>query len=141
MEKTHYSDAQFRRDIPKLACRIKRLGTPKNIYGFPRGGLVVAVNLSHLLNCPVILRKKQISWRTLLVDDICDDGKTIARLAKRTGVAIVTLFANEKRKKIRAWNCRLIYARPKNGKLIVFPWETNESAKIDYKKKAKKKKK
>lgn len=132
MAKTYYSYAQFKRDVRELARRVERSGKPKNIYGFPRGGLMVAVALSHLLGRPLILKRKQIGRRTLLVDDICDRGNTLARLAKKTRVAIVTLFANEKRKKMRAWNCRLIYVRPKKGKLIVFPWETKKSAKMDY---------
>ena len=49
----------------------------KNIYGVPRGGLVVAVALSHLLDLSVITDAKLISSSTLVVDDISDSGNTL----------------------------------------------------------------
>ena len=49
----------------------------KNIYGIPRGGLVLAVRLSHLLDLPIIIHKTKIGQNTLIVDDIADTGKTL----------------------------------------------------------------
>jgi uncharacterized protein len=45
----------------------------KNIYGIPRGGLVPAVMLSHKTGIPLT---DKITKDTLLVDEICDSGKT-----------------------------------------------------------------
>ena len=48
----------------------------ETIYGCPRGGLIPAVMLSHRLNLPLIVDENQINKNTLIVDDICDSGKT-----------------------------------------------------------------
>jgi hypoxanthine phosphoribosyltransferase len=128
MPKTYYGWIAFNRDIRRLARQIKR--KPKNIYGVPRGGLIPAVVLSHLLKRPLILEVEQIGRDTLIVDDVCDSGATLARLANLTKIAVVTLYANEERK-IEV--PRLLYARPTQGKWIVFPWETERSSKRDNK--------
>ena len=47
-----------------------------DIYGVPRGGLVVAVALSHLLDLPMITDVGLVSSSTLVVDDISDSGTT-----------------------------------------------------------------
>ena len=128
MSKKYYGWIAFDRDIRNLAIRIEREGKPKNIFGVPRGGLVAAVRLSHLLDRPLVLEEDQIDKSTLLVDDVCDSGMTLYRLAKLTRAPIVTLYANEERK-IEV--PRLVYARPTKGKWIVFPWETPGSSKRD----------
>ena len=48
-----------------------------SIYGIPRGGLVLAVLLSHKLNIPIISNTYDICESTLIVDDILDSGNTI----------------------------------------------------------------
>lgn len=52
----------------------------ESIYGIPRGGLVVAVRLSHLLDLPMIFDYQLIGPRTLVVDDIADSGGTLRNL-------------------------------------------------------------
>ncbi len=49
----------------------------ENIYGIPRGGLIVAVTLCHHLSLPLLLSNEEIGVSTLVVDDICDSGKTL----------------------------------------------------------------
>ena len=49
-----------------------------SIYAPPRGGLPLAVALSHRLDLPLILDKSQIESTTLVVDDICDSGMTLS---------------------------------------------------------------
>ena len=128
MAKTYYSWIMFDRDIHKIARSIQRSDKPKNIYGVPRGGLIPAVVLSHLLGRPLILEREQISEDTMIVDDTCDSGATLARLAELTKGTVVSLCANEKRKiKVP----RLLFARTTKGKWIVFPWETSCSSKRD----------
>ena len=46
----------------------------KNIYGVPRGGLILATVLSHKLGLPMT---DKIGDETIIVDDICDTGKTL----------------------------------------------------------------
>lgn len=45
-----------------------------SIYGVPRGGLVLAVALSHRLDLPLLTK---CGLRSLVVDDISDSGKTL----------------------------------------------------------------
>jgi hypoxanthine phosphoribosyltransferase len=89
----------------------------ENIYGVPRGGLVVAVYISHLLDdLPIVLRATDTDrGKTLIVDDIADTGKT---LRKFTGYKIATIYYHKQSiikpdiwiyQKVRQW--------------IVFPWE------------------
>ena len=48
------------------------------IYGVPRGGKVVAVVLSHMLDIPILERfEPKIATRILVVDDIVDSGATL----------------------------------------------------------------
>ena len=49
-----------------------------SIYGIPRGGIYIAIQLSKLLNLPII-EKDGIHKATLIVDDLIDSGKTRSR--------------------------------------------------------------
>src|SRR3990167_1516754 len=63
--------------VDKLEVKINKEKLVFNsIYGVPRGGLVVAVMLSHRLNLPIV-EAKGINKNTLIVDDICDKGLTL----------------------------------------------------------------
>lgn len=48
-----------------------------SIFGLPRGGLIPAVMLSHKLDLPLVFEPTPT---TLIVDDICDSGKTFREL-------------------------------------------------------------
>lgn len=48
-----------------------------SIYPIPRGGYFAAIELGKLLNIPVECDKSKIDSDTLIVDDICDSGRTI----------------------------------------------------------------
>ena len=85
----------------------------KNIYGIPRGGLVLAVYLSHLLNIPIVDRPT--GKETLIVDDIADTGTTLNDFKDYT---IATLYYHKQSKvKPDIW----IYEKKDNW--ILFPWE------------------
>ena len=51
------------------------------VYGLPRGGLPIAVSLSHRLNLPLLMdyydRKIVTDKKILVVDDIADTGHTL----------------------------------------------------------------
>lgn len=97
----------------------------KNIYGIPRGGLILAVMLSHSLNLPVILDKNEITEETIVIDDISDSGETFTRIPK-SGL-FVTLFIDKDTKSMPD-----IYKHTKKkDEWIVFPWETLSSSKYD----------
>lgn len=103
----------------------------KNVYGVPRGGLGLAVKLSHLLGRPQILLKSEVDANTLVVDDICDNGDRIAELedwwAKRGFTPkIATIFYKEGVKRRPDF-----FVRRKKVSWIWFPWETEEGSKYN----------
>ena len=55
-------------------CKNKNLD---GIYGFPRGGLCLAVALSHSLGLPILEKPKN---NCLIVDDIYDTGYTLEKI-------------------------------------------------------------
>lgn len=65
--------------------------TANSIYGIPRGGLCLAVRLSHLLNIQLITSEKDITKNTLIVDDVIDTGKTLEDYIKN-GYQTATLY-------------------------------------------------
>lgn len=77
MKKEEISYFQYDIDIRLLAKQIKKnINEFDNIYAFKRGGWPIAVHLSHLLKLPII-DCKDITERTLIVDDVSDTGKTL----------------------------------------------------------------
>lgn len=67
---------QYNTDIELLANKIKSSGkTYQSLYGIPRGGYYVAIQLSGILNLPVVNKPDNA---TLIVNDICDTGATIS---------------------------------------------------------------
>lgn len=50
-----------------------------NIYPVPRGGYFAAITMSNELPLPIIFDEKQITERTLIIDDITDSGSTLAK--------------------------------------------------------------
>jgi hypoxanthine phosphoribosyltransferase len=84
------------------------------IYGVPRGGLVMAVSLSHTLGLPILLYPTEES---LVVDDISDTGKTLQSLPHKK---IACLFSTP-------WTKTKpdIHIRTKLNKndWIIFSWE------------------
>lgn len=90
-----YTAFEFRKHLKEKTEELSRRaygGSWENIYGIPRGGLVVAVYLSHLLKLPIILNQQEVSRHTLVVDDIVDSGKTIEQFLNHHTFAI---FMNE----------------------------------------------
>ena len=60
-------------------CKTKLL---EGVYGFPRGGLCLAVALSHSLELPLLDEPKNNS---LIVDDIYDSGYTLEKIKHLKG--------------------------------------------------------
>ena len=92
-----------------------------SIYGPPRGGLVLAVKLSHLLEIPLIVSKDDITPRTLIVDDITDTGKTMEKFRQK-GNKIATIFYHKQSTVIPdKWFFE------KTDKWVIYPWENSEN--------------
>lgn len=95
-----------------------------SIHGIPRGGLIPAVLLAHKLDLPW---SNVMLPNTLVVDDICDSGKTIR---DSVGVHTATLYT-----KLSAVAQPTISAMTliNESQWIVFPWEKHDSETIqDY---------
>jgi len=128
-DQEHYSWDQYQADIVMLAGRISenRQSQPAAIYGIPRGGLVLAVSLSHLLGLPMVLSRAEIKPNTLVVDDIADTGATLKKLCEQLGFrpTMATLYYRDG-SVLRPD----LFVRTRT-KWIVFPWETEVSSKYD----------
>lgn len=126
-KKLFYSWNSFDKDCQQLARQYRKYGRMiKNIYGVPRGGLVVAVKLSHLLDRPVIMQQKFISKDTLVVDDICDTGETLKKLLTgKKFFGIATLWLKE------SPGYPVNFVNRKKDQWIIFPFETNKTSKYD----------
>lgn len=111
-----YSWSDFDQDIAYLARQLKERPPFQAIFGMPRGGLVVAVALSHRLKLPLVQRCGHGN-RILWVDDIADSGRTIAHAdVRRHSVAVL----------IQRISCshEVLHARTEySSDWILFPWE------------------
>ena len=93
------------------------------VYGLPRGGLVLAVMISHKFNIPVLAHPFK---HCIIVDDICDSGESLIHYVKNSSgnkqdnsnYIITTLFYNKN--SIVTPN---YYMFEKTDKWIVYPWE------------------
>lgn len=94
------------------------------VYGLPRGGLVLAVMISHRLNIPMLLSPIQ---GCLIVDDICDSGESLLHYAQNSSAFdkplyhITTMMYKENNLVKPEF-----YFMKKKDKWIVFPWEEKE---------------
>ena len=109
-----YSWGQFDKDVSKIVKLLKKRRKKfDGVWGPPRGGLPLAVILSHALGIPFLSQPR--SRETLIVDDIAGTGKTLNRYAGKN--YIVTLFYCPQSTFVPdLWirSCK---------KWVVFPWE------------------
>tara|TARA_R110001606_G_scaffold347966_1_gene497413 strand:+ start:300 stop:692 length:393 start_codon:yes stop_codon:yes gene_type:complete len=98
----------------------------KQIYGIPRGGYIPSVILSHKMNIPLTTYK--YTPNTLIIDDICDTGKTLqSPIPIVTGVLHYKPHTSEIEPSFYA--CKF-----NSDDWIIYPWENKDSKAIqDYK--------
>ena len=109
---------QFNESVEKLTQKIKRSNLIfDGIYGVPRGGLPLAVALSHTLKLPLLLNPSKDS---LVVDDISDNGDTLLHMKNKR---IATLVSTEWTISPPDYTDK--YKRNRKD-WIVFPWEEIE---------------
>ena len=103
------------------ACREKTLS---GVYGVPRGGLCLAVAISHALQIP-FLETPQIN--SLVIDDVYQTGETLNQFRYIKGVIVFVWLS-----KVEPvwWNA--IEVTEKN-EWLVFPWENPLLASADEK--------
>jgi len=101
--------------IHKLVCD-KRIKKIKTIYGIPRGGLPVAVHLSHIMKWSFATNPfDELYKNILIVDDIADTGITLKKYDNLYLTA--TLFYKA------CSSVKPDFYVEETTKWIVFPWE------------------
>ena len=113
---------RFDTAVRNLAAKIKKSGKVSSVYGEARGGLVVAVRLSHLLDVPLIQNLSYADKNTIIVDDIIDSGWTMLPHHKYWRIAVLYFNPTSKIDEELVSPTFYIYEKPKNS-WIVFPWE------------------
>ena len=103
------------------ACQDKQF---YGVYGFPRGGLCLAVALSHSLNIALL---EEIKPGCLVVDDVYETGKTLNQVLV---VPNTTTFVWYSKVQPQWWNAIEI-THP--DEWLVFPWENRARAEEDMK--------
>jgi len=84
-----------------------------SVYGIPRGGLILAICLSHRLGIPLV---SNIGEHTLVVDDISDTGKTLVR---HPGHMTATIHVAHNTSK---WP-DVYYQVKETDNWVIYPWE------------------
>ena len=119
---------EFDKSVEHIANKCKFLEF-SGIYGIPRGGLCLAVALSHKLKINLISEPIKNS---LIVDDVYETGITLNSFKNIEGVMFFVIFS---KKKPTWWNSVHISEK---SEWIVFPWENTlncQSDQNDYNKK------
>ena len=118
---SYFSWSEFDKSVEHIANKCKLLEF-SGIYGVPRGGLCLAVALSHKLKINLISEPIKNS---LIVDDIYETGITLNTFKDIEGAMFFVLFS-----KIKPtwWNTVNI---SKKREWIVFPWENTINFQYD----------
>ena len=137
-DKTFISWSQYELYIARIAdwitmCCEEEVGA---IYGLPRGGLPIAVSLSHSLGLPLLMdyydRKIVTNKKILVVDDIADTGHTLKDFENPHN--IIGTFHYHKQSIVEP----AYWVESKGDRWIVYPWEKKSSEEIqDYLKETK----
>jgi len=118
---SYFSWSEFDKSVEHIANECKFLNF-SGVYGIPRGGLCLAVALSHKLKINLISKPKKNS---LIVDDVYETGITLNTFKDIEGAIFFVLFSKSK----PTWfNCVFISDK---SEWIVFPWENNLNPEID----------
>ena len=117
----HFTWNEFDKSVKHIANKCKFLDF-SGIYGVPRGGLCLAVALSHKLKINLISEPKKNS---LIVDDVYETGLTLTTFKDIEGAVFFVLFS---KMKPTWWNTVFI---TKKSEWIVFPWENTLTSKSD----------
>ena len=122
---THFTWRDFDKSVEHIANKCKFLEF-SGIYGVPRGGLCLAVALSHKLKIKLISEPIKNS---LIVDDVYETGITLNTFKGIEGAMFFVIFS-----KIKPswWNT--VHISEKSD-WIVFPWENTlnfQSDRNDY---------
>ncbi len=113
--------SEFDESVEYIANKCKFLDF-SGIYGVPRGGLCLAVALSHKLKINLISEPNKNS---LIVDDVYETGITLNTYKDVEGAMFFVLFSKSNP---TWWNSVFISEK---SEWIVFPWENSLNSQID----------
>ena len=108
--------------VSTLAERFQDRSIP-GIYGVPRGGLCLAVALSHALELPLLMAPES---RCLIVDEVFETGQTLAALRQQWPDAAFAVWVS---KISPAWWEAVDVTNSQEW--LVFPWENLQRARAD----------
>ena len=117
----HYTWSEFDKSVEYIAQECKFLEF-SGIYGIPRGGLCLAVALSHKLKINLLSEPIKNS---LIVDDVYETGITLNTFKNIEGAMFFVLFSKVK----PTWWKTVNISKKKEW--IVFPWENTVNFEID----------
>ena len=112
--------AEFDEAVDHLAGALSGAGVER-VYGVPRGGLCLAVALSHRLRVPLI---DHPAPGALVVDDIYDTGQTMEALRGYGRTLAVWAVKGSPAGVIAARACH-------SDQWLVFPWEDPSNAQTE----------
>ena len=118
---TYFTWSDFDKSVVHIANKCKSLEF-SGIYGVPRGGLCLAVALSHKLKINLISEPRK---NTLIVDDVYETGITLKTFKDFEGSMFFVLFSKVKP---TWWNTVFISEK---SEWIVFPWENSFNLECD----------
>ena len=124
----YFTWSEFDKSVDYIANKCKFLKF-SGIYGVPRGGLCLAVALSHKLKINLISKPIKHS---LIVDDVYETGYTLNSFKDIEGAMFFVLFS-----KIDPLWWNTVFKSERN-EWIVFPWENTldpQSDRNEYTKK------
>ena len=117
--------------VTDIAFHLKDTGKDfKGVYGIPRGGVILAVLLSHKLDLPYVENPYDYQLDDFIViDDVADTGETL-KFYEETFEKSYIVTIHEHEQSIVKPDYSVI---DKGDKWIVYPWETEDSEEIqDY---------
>jgi hypoxanthine phosphoribosyltransferase len=133
MDKRYLNWNDIDRAITRLIASITASDVKLDaIGGLPRGGLIPAVMLSHRLSIPFVSQSniQLIEGNILVVDDICDTGKTLKRFKFENNIYTAALHWKQSAEYQPNYFWEVAY----ENEWIVYPWENKDSKTIqDYK--------
>ena len=98
--------------IPKLE------GT--SIYPVPRGGMIPAVIISHILNLPIVDKP---NLHSVIIDDIEDSGKTLMKYYENY---TFVLYSKRIKRGDRRTDSTFTYSLITEDTWLIFPWENQD---------------
>ena len=118
---SYFTWDEFDKSVEYIADKCEFLEF-SGIYGIPRGGLCLAVALSHKLKINLISEPLKNS---LIVDDVYETGITLKSFKNIEGAKFFVLFSKNRP---TWWNS---VHKAEKSDWIVFPWENTLNSQID----------